>query len=100
MPALPDTCVDDRSGGGEILQPVVLRGPSRSGQSAELRVGVFLDPVHAAAESLRPSHPIAVGESHVCAVVEEPTALWRMVLGRQPGLLGHLDGYPDNPSMN
>ena len=52
---------------------LVLRGPSRSGQSAELRVGVFLDPVHAAAESLRPSHPIAVGESHVCAVVEEPT---------------------------
>ena len=34
------------------------------------------------------------------AVVEEPTELWRMVLGRQPGLLGHLDGYPDNPSMN
>jgi len=34
------------------------------------------------------------------AVVEEPTELWRMVLGRQPGLLGHLDGYPDDPSMN
>ena len=34
------------------------------------------------------------------AVVEKPTDLWRMVLGRQPGLLGHLDGYPDDPSMN
>ena len=34
------------------------------------------------------------------AVVEEPTDLWRTVLGRQPGLLGHLDGYPDDPAMN
>jgi len=34
------------------------------------------------------------------AVAEEPTDLWRVVLGRQPGLLGHLEEYPDNPSMN
>ena len=34
------------------------------------------------------------------AVGSEPEDLWRVVLGRQPGLLGHLAGYPDDPTMN
>ena len=33
-------------------------------------------------------------------VGSEPEDLWRMVLGRQPGLLGHLAGYPDDPALN
>ena len=32
--------------------------------------------------------------------VDRAEDLWRIVLGRQPGLLGHLAGYPDDPSVN
>ncbi len=34
------------------------------------------------------------------ALTTSPEDLWRIVLGRQPGLLGHLAGYPDDPSVN
>ena len=34
------------------------------------------------------------------ALATSPEDLWRIVLGRQPGLLGHLAGYPDDPSVN
>ena len=34
------------------------------------------------------------------ALTTSPEELWRIVLGRQPGLLGHLAGYPDDPSVN
>jgi len=34
------------------------------------------------------------------ALSTEPEGLWSVVLARQPGLLGHLSGYPDDPSAN
>lgn len=34
------------------------------------------------------------------AVMGEPEDLWSTVLGRQPGLLGQMGGYPDDPSVN
>ena len=34
------------------------------------------------------------------ALTTSPEELWRIVLGRQTGLLGHLAGYPDDPSVN
>jgi len=33
-------------------------------------------------------------------VGSEPEDLWRVVLGRQSGLLAHLAGYPDDPALN
>jgi putative transcriptional regulator len=34
------------------------------------------------------------------ALTTSPEGLWQVVLARQPGLLGHLAGYPDDPSVN
>ena len=34
------------------------------------------------------------------ALTPSPEELWQAVLGRQPGLLGHLAGYPDDPRLN
>jgi len=34
------------------------------------------------------------------ALSTEPEGLWSVVLARQPGLLGHLSGYPDDLSAN
>ena len=34
------------------------------------------------------------------ALTTSPEDLWQVVLARQPGLLGHLAGYPDDPSVN
>jgi hypothetical protein len=45
------------SGGGELMQSVVIRGGVESGR---LQVGVWCDPVHAPAPNMRPSRPIAV----------------------------------------
>lgn len=52
--------------GGELLQSVTIRGPDTG--SGKLQVGVWCDPVHSPSADMRPSRPIALGESSVCAV--------------------------------
>jgi Putative transcriptional regulator len=34
------------------------------------------------------------------AISADPVGLWGAVLGRQPGLLGQMGTYPDDPSLN
>ena len=45
-----------------------------------------------------------LGYRHILAydhvVGADPENLWRVVLGRQPGLMSHLAGYPDDPALN